>query len=333
MSLRPLSLFAFVLLFALGGLPAAAQDATPEATDLPAVPGLFVHEFGSTEVAAVPERIFAADLGFFIPTLGVLAALDVPPVGAVVNVVPSYLEDFVAENEIELIAAPPSYEAITALDPDLIITPGYSFNQDNYNSLTLIAPTVAPLWYWQTLEQVTGYWQSVAALVGQPEQGEQLIADLDAHIAQVRDAVAERMQGKTVSVFQVQGTGLEALYLQTGRLESALLSAVGVARPENQTYDPENPVWYIQLSPELLNEVDAWAIFVEVFSDQPEEIDAIRAELEANPLWRNLDAVQNDRVFFVPTDVWSGTDPFVAGFILDLIETNLTAALDAEAGA
>ncbi|HRF99171.1 MAG TPA: ABC transporter substrate-binding protein, partial [Aggregatilineales bacterium] len=120
-------------------------------------------------------------------------------------------------------------------------------------------------------------------------------------------------------------------YLQTGRLESSLLHAIGIERPENQTYNPEAD-WYVTLSPELLNEVDAWAIFVEVYTSNPEEIPAIQAELEANPLWQSLEAVQNGRVFYVQTDQWSGTDPFVANLILDAIETNLTTALDAESG-
>ena len=139
------------------------------------------------------------------------------------------------------------------------------------------------------------------------------------------------MVGKPVSVFQVQGTGLSALYLQTGRLESALLNAVGIERPANQTYDPLNPVWYLSLSTEVLNEADAWAIFVEVYAENPEDIPAIQAELEANPLWQQLEAVKNNRVFYVQTEEWSGTDPFVANLILDTIESNLNAALEAEA--
>jgi iron complex transport system substrate-binding protein len=286
------------------------------------------HTFGTTEIPVSPQRIIAADLGVFIPTFGVLAALDVKPIAVTANSIPEYLQPYT--EGVEIIPGQVSYESLLAYNPDLIITPGVAYNEENFNSLALIAPTVAPSWYWQTLEQVTGYWRQVADLVNKSAEGEQLVADLNIRIEQLREELAPRMEGKTVSVFQVQGAGLASLFLQTGRLESALINAVGIERPANQTYDPNNPQWYVQLSPELLNEVDAWAIFVEVYADNPEDIPAIQAELEANPLWRSLDAVKNGRVFYVQTNQWSGTDPFVADYILDTLETNLIAALDVE---
>jgi ABC-type Fe3+-hydroxamate transport system substrate-binding protein len=287
------------------------------------------HVFGVTEIPTDPQRIIAADLGAFIPTFGTLAALGVQPVAVTANQTPAYLDAYL--EGVDILEGQVSYEALLTYNPDLIITPGVSFNEENYTNLALIAPTVAPNWYWQTLEQSTDYWRSVAHIVNKDAEVETIISDLEARIASLNAELALRMEGKTVSVFQVQGTGLAALYLQTGRLESALLHAIGIERPANQTYDPANPQWYLQLSPEVLNEVDAWAIFVEVYAENPDDIPAIRAELEANPLWQSLEAVRNNRVFYVLTDEWSGTDPFVANLILDTIENNLTAALDAEA--
>lgn len=294
-----------------------AQDAQPDTQRVE-------HAFGVSEVPVSPERIVSADLGAFIPTIGVLAALEVKPLAATVGVIPGYLEGFL--EGVEVIRGEPNFETITALNPDLIITPGVAYNQETYETLTQIAPTAAPDWYWQTLDQVTGYWTAVASLVGRDAEGERLVSDLGTRIATLREKYAGPMAGKPVSVFQVQGPGLSGLYLQTGRLESALLDAVGLERPANQTYSPEGD-WYETLSTERLDEADAWAIFVEVYADDPADIPAIRAELEANPLWQSLEAVQAGRVFFVPTERWSGTDPFVAKAILDEVDANLSAAL------
>jgi iron complex transport system substrate-binding protein len=300
---------------------AAAASATAGATRP------FQHLFGATDVPTQPERIVAADLGAFIPTLGTLAALGVRPVAVTADQTPEYLASQI--EDVQVLRGQANYEAIAALKPDLIITPGVEYNRENYDTLAKIGPTAAPLWYWQTLEQVTGYWRAVADLVGKPTEGEQLVTKLNERIAALRTELEPRMQGKTVSVFQVQGPGLGGLYLQTGRLESSLIHALGIARPANQTYDPNNAAWYVELSPELLPQADAWAIFVEVYAANPDEIPAIQQQLEANPLWQQLDAVKNKRVFYVKTDAWSGTDPFVANSILDLIETNLSSALDA----
>lgn len=285
----------------------------------------FTHEFGTTVVPVTAQRVIAADLGVFAPTFGTLAALEVKPIAATITRVPDYLAGF-AEG-VQIIPGQASYEALAAANPDLIITPGVTYNKDNYDQLAKIAPTVAPFWYWQTLDQVYGYWRAVAELVDKQSEGEQIVTNLDARIAALRTKLRSAMQGKTVSVFQVQGAGLGALYLQTGRLESALLNAVGIERPANQTYDPSNEQWYVQLSPELLRDVDAYAIFVEIYADDVNDIPAVRAELESNALWRSLDAVKNGRVYFVISDRWSGTDPYIANYILDAIDTNLSAAL------
>jgi ABC-type Fe3+-hydroxamate transport system substrate-binding protein len=305
----------------LNSMGVSLPEATEEARSVE-------HEFGVSVIPANPQRIIAADLGAFIPTFGTLAALGVKPVAVTANQIPAYLEPYL--EGVDVLEGQMSYEALLAYNPDLIITPGVSFNLDNFNNLSLIAPTVAPTWYWQTLEQTTGYWRSVASLVNKDAEMDVIISDLDARIAGLSEELAPHMEGKTVSVFQVQGTGLSALYLQTGRLESALFDAIGIERPANQTYDPSNPEWYLSLSPEVLNEADAWAIFVELYAENPKDLPAIQAELESNPLWQQLDAVRNNRVFYVQTENWSGTDPFVANLILDTIETNLNAALAAE---
>lgn len=309
----------------------AASAASSTASAQAGVTRSITHEFGATDIPTQPQQIVAADLGAFIPTLGTMAALGMRPVAVTADRVPDYLAQYV--DGVQVLPGQANYEAIAALQPDLIITPGVAYNKENYDTLAKIAPTVAPLWYWQTLEQVTGYWRTVAEIVGKPSEGEQLVTKLEARIAALRTELAPRMAGKPVSVFQVQGPGLGGLYLQTGRLESSLLHAIGIERPANQTYDPNNAAWYVELSPELLTQADAWAIFVEVYAANPDEIPAIQQQLEAHPLWQQLEAVKNKRVFYVQTDAWSGTDPFVADSILDLIETNLAAALDSAGSA
>lgn len=302
-----------------------AQTSGPAATaPAEAKTRTITHAFGTTEIPVKPQRILAADDGVFIPTFGVLSALGVRPVAVVANQVPDYLSKYT--EGVKVLPAPPSYEAMAALRPDLIITHGVEYNKKNYESVTKLAPAIAPTWYWQTLDQITAHWQAVGDAVGEKAKAEQLVTELHARIAKVRAKLEPAMKDKPVSVLQVQAP--MNIFLQTGRLESSLLNAVGVPRPANQTYDPKNPQWYVQLSPERLVEADAWAIFVEVYAGSKSEIDSARKALEANPLWSKLGAVQNGRVFFVKTDEWSGTDPFVAQLALDAIERNLTPAVE-----
>lgn len=284
------------------------------------------HEFGTAEVPVDPQRIVSVDPGPSVPTLGTLAALDVDVVAASVYDLPGYLESDTENTEI--LPYPPDLEALAAADPDLILTPGVGFNQDTYELLPDIAPTVAPDFYWKTLDQITGYWEEVAELVGRPEQGRQLATELDSQISEVRQGIAHRMEGKPVSVLQALNE--QQLNLVYGRLESALLDAIGVSRPDNQVYEPDTEDWFTEISPETLGEADAWAMFVEIAGTNEQERDEYRRYVESQPLWNELEAVQNDRVFWVTTDEWAGTDPLSAPITLDLIDKNLTEALNAE---
>jgi ferric hydroxamate transport system substrate-binding protein len=281
--------------------------------------------FGTAEIPASPKTIVAADLGAFVPTFGTLSALGVRPVAVTADQLPGYLKPF-AEG-VQMLPGQPNYEAIAAAKPDLIITPGVDFNKENYELLKKIAPTAAPKWYWQTLEQTTDYWKEVSKLVNKEQEGDKLVSDLNGRIATLRAKYSEPLKGKPISVLQFQGAAMTDVYLLRGRLESALLDAVGAERPANQKFEPNDAEWYVTLSPELLSQADGWAIFLELYSNNPADIPAMQKQLESNPLWGQLEAVKNKRVFVVKTDEWSGTDPFVANLILDAIDHNLGPAL------
>lgn len=285
--------------------------------------------FGTVEIPANPQRIVAADMGVFIATFGALAAVDAKPVVVTIDQIPPYLESYTEGVQV-LPGTAINYEAIAAANPDLIITPGVEYNKENYDLLSKIAPTVAPKWGWQTLEENRSYALEVAKLVNKEAEMQALIAKQDARIAELEAKYAESLKGKPISVLQIQGADMQNVYLQRGRLESALLDAIGAERPANQEFDPTDSEWYVTLSPELLSEADGWMIFVELYSDKPEDIPAMQAKLEANPLWQQLDAVKNKRVYFVKTNEWSGTDPFIADIILDTLDRDLAAALATE---
>lgn len=296
--------------------PAAASD---EATD-GGTPRTFEHAFGTTEIPADPQRIVAVDP----VTFGILAAVDVRPAGAALGAVSgiAHLEPFTdGVQDVGGIgdAGELNLEAIAALDPDLILTFGVDWNEEVYDSLTPIAPTVGPVYDYVTLEQTIDHWLGVADAAGALEDGERVVAELNERIEKLRERFEAPMSDKPVSVLRV---GTDGFYsVRFGSMESSLLRAVGIPRPANQQ-DPED--FAFDLSLERVEEIDAYAIFVYVDQDAEDEL----AALQANPLWERLEAAQAGRVFLVESSVWNGLDPIAANLILDDIERHLGSALD-----
>ncbi len=97
-----------------------------------------------------------------------------------------------------------------------------------------------------------------------------------------------------------------------------VLADVGVKRPATQDVDNSSE----QLSLETISQLDADVIFV--IESNPAE--AKYQALVDTPLWHQLRAVQNERVYAVPFDLWIGGWTINgAHAVLDQIEIYLLA--------
>ncbi|MHA6626368.1 iron-siderophore ABC transporter substrate-binding protein [Pseudonocardia sichuanensis] len=283
------SLGALLLLAACGGGSATAPD-EPRAqhTDPDAAfPVSVVTKFGEVTVDAPPTRVVAMGWGDAETAL----ALGVQPVGAAdwldfggEGVGPWAAGRYSAPPEI-IGTLEPSYEQVAALRPDLILDTKSSGDQQRYDLLSRIAPTIAlppgAENYKTTLtDQVT----MVAAALGVPERGRELIADVEGRFAAAAAAHPE-FAGRTVTVAARSGTGWGAYASSTERVE--FMTRLGfVPNPRIESL-PEvrfsHPV-----SEEQLSVLDA--DLVVVFP-----IQRTAAEVEATPLFAEIPAVQAGR--------------------------------------
>ncbi len=172
------------------------------------------HAYGSTTIETEPARVVTWGWG----TQDAVLALGVVPVG-----IPSmnyggddegvleWTREAIdaAGGEMPVIlgdgAGAPSFEAIAALDPDVIIAVYSGLTEEEYNRLSQIAPTVVfpeTRWTasWQDVTRVTG------AALGKSAEAEQLVAETERFIA---DEVAKYPQiaGKSVVNLVDSGDG------------------------------------------------------------------------------------------------------------------------------
>jgi iron complex transport system substrate-binding protein len=192
------------------------------------------------------------------------------------------------------------YETIASLDPDLIIGTNAGLDDESYELLTDIAPTIA---HPKDAALYFSPWDDQARLIGQAlgraEQVEAVIADIERQFA---DAAAEHPEFEGVAVAFLQNAFYDgsAIAYQEG-LSTAFLTDLGFAIPsELDAFESEGGQAYIPL--EQLDVLDAADVLLWA-TEAPED----RTALEAEPLYTNLAAVKAGKLVF--------TDGLAAGAI------------------
>ncbi|MFP5321623.1 MAG: ABC transporter substrate-binding protein [Acidimicrobiia bacterium] len=183
-----------------------AASAEPASTSESAFPVTIEHALGTAEIEAAPERVVTWGWG----STDAAIALGVVPVamphqaygGDEQGVLPWIRERLEADGAELPTILPDSQEApieaIAAARPDLILAPYSGLTQEEYDLLREIAPTVAyPEAAWATP------WRDTIELVGEalgrPDDAAQLLADIDAAVAEQAAAHPE-LDGKTVAM-------------------------------------------------------------------------------------------------------------------------------------
>lgn len=270
---------------------------------------------GEVEVPTDPQRIVV----LWGATLSSVVQLGFEPVAAFgvegdnSNLAP-YLPDDYPLDTLEIVAAPRevNFEAVAAVDPDLIIGGEVPHLVDSYDNLAAIAPTVLLAWdgttSWRTMLT------DVADVLGVPERAEAAVAEYEAHVADVRDAVGLDDNPVTVSVVRIQSP--EEIRVETpASFSGQIIADVGFARPHNQA-QADADADYISLSLERIPDVDAPTIIaLYYFGDG--DTSAAWEGLKTSPLWRALPAVQSSDVIEADFTNWGSANYYAAHRVLD----------------
>ena len=213
-------------------------------------------EFGEVEVPADPQRVVALGWGDAETAL----ALGVQPVGASdwlafggEGVGPWAKGSYDEAPEI-IDTLEPDYEAIAALEPDLILDTKSSGEKDRYERLTSIAPTVGvpegSLNYLTTTDQQV---ELVSAALGVPEKGEEILTSIDNAFAAAAEDHPE-FAGKSFVAAAYTSEGWGAYVDGTERAE--FLKRLGFELSP-AIADAETDEFSVDISSENLDQLDA----------------------------------------------------------------------------
>jgi len=274
------------------------------------------HKFGVAEVPENPERIVAVGYN----EADFVLAFGVVPVG-VRDFIGPYPEETRPWAQEQLDGAEPklvggeeiNFEAVAALEPDLILGV-YSFmTQADYDFLAEIAPTVA-----QPARHVDGGtpWQEQTLITGRAlgmeTRAKEVVGEVEGRFAEARENYPE-LEGKTAAVtFAFQG---EYSILTPDDLRTLLFTSLGLRLPEETG----------SISRERVDLLDQDLLIF---------LGADREVLEADELVQSLDAAREGRIVYFGD---FGTDfagalgyssPLSLPFALEEAAPRLAAAVD-----
>jgi iron complex transport system substrate-binding protein len=338
---RPSGLAALVTATLLaGGLAACGSDTADAGSDTAAssdwTPVTIEHALGTTTIEQEPERVATvAWANHEVPL-----ALGVVPVGMAAA---NFGDDdgdgllpWVSERLEELDAEVPvlfdetdgiDFEAVADTRPDVILA-GYSgLTQEDYDTLSEIAPVVAyPEGPWATP------WREVievnAAGMGRAEEGEELVASIEQDIA---DTVAEHPQlegTSTMFLTHVDTTDLSEVSFYTPYdTRSAFFEDLGMSTPASVAKASTDPEQFSgTVSAEQVDVFDDVDVIV-TYGDQ-----ALVDALNADPLLSKIPAVRDGAIVLLP-DTPLGTaanpTPLAISWVLEDYVGLLAKAADA----
>lgn len=311
-------------------------DAAPEAATGEAFPVTITHAFGSTTIDAKPERIATvAWANHEVPL-----ALGVVPVGMAKATFGDDDGDgvlpWVEAKLTELNARQPvlfdesdgiDFEAVSDTQPDVILAPYSGLTQEEYTTLSEIAPVVAyPETAWATSWRDSITLSSKA--IGMSADGQRLIADIEKQIGDVK-AKYPQLQGKsTMFMTHFDTTDLSQIgYYTTHDTRTRFFEDLGMRTPGSIAEASASTDQFTRRhSTEQIDVFDDVDIIVGYGDDE------VGRELAADPLLSKMRAVANGSVVMLPGSSPAGTaanpTPMSVPWLLDEYASKLAAAAD-----
>ncbi|NJL49514.1 MAG: iron-siderophore ABC transporter substrate-binding protein [Leptolyngbyaceae cyanobacterium SM2_5_2] len=273
------------------------------------------HAAGATCVPEAFERLVTLDSVAFECAI----ALGLNPVGTVQSDYQALLEPLQTEAKNIGKQGEPSLEQVLTIQPDLIA--GLAFNEAQYGQLSKIAPTL--LFEFEYSGQWKTVFHEVATALGQATAADSVMADYYARAADFQAQMGDELKDFQVSVVRLYPDTI-SLYLKDS-FAGTVLQDAGLARPPSQTLGAAaavqrfgNPI-QVQISREQIAQADGDVIFLWTGDNTAEERQRSQEQLlqlQQDPIWQQLKAVQTGRVYVVP-GYWIGNGPIAANAILD----------------
>lgn len=218
--------------------------------------------------------------------------------------------------------AEPSIDAIMALDPDLVV-----LEKDGGDALIRqMEKAGVPVLVTEgsdasrNLERTREDFTMIAQAVGAQDKARDILADLDARLAETRDAVAAA--GNAGAPFAMadgwmEGSGVNIRMFAEGSLFSDVAEEVGL---ENAWAEPGDETWgLVTTDPEGISSLKKHEDLTFLYSSS-DEPDVFAEGLAKNAIWTSMPFVRKGNVHKLEDGTWTFGGPASIEFFLDQLE-------------
>ena len=310
---KSFTVFVFLLAFSLL-LNACGKSNTKEDTKEDTKKEMITveHAMGKTEVPANPKRVV------ILTNEGTEALLElgVKPVGAVKSWTgdPWYphIKDKMKDVKVVGDEGQVNVETIASLKPDLII--GNKMRHEKvYEQLKAIAPTVFS-------ETLRGEWKDnfkfYAKALNKEKEGQKVLADYDKRMKDLKTKLGDKVN-QEISMVRFMPGDVRIYHGDT--FSGVILKELGFKRPGDQNKDDfaERNV-----SKERISAMDGDVLFYFTFDKGNDKKGSeLEKEYINDPLFKNLNAVKNNKAYKVDDVIWNTAGGVMAAnLLLDDIE-------------
>lgn len=297
-----------------------------------AFPVTVEHKYGSTTVTEFPERVVS--LGY--NEQDALLAVEVSPVavrhwfGEEPYAVFPWAQDELGDAQPEILQMPfgeLDFEKIASLQPDMISGAYSGMTEDEYNTLSKIAPTVAQSGDYIDFGMP---WQEQTRLVGmalgRSDVADRVVSEVEAKFKAVRNRNPE-WAGRNVVVGAPRGDG-QFGFVASEDARSRVFTSMGFEVPGKFDEIAGDSFWgSISLEQANLLEADLLVIH------QMQWVEGGRAAVLDDPILSLLKVVQEGRVLFIEglqDDALQFGTVLSLEYFLDQIEPRIVAAMDGD---
>ncbi len=246
---------------------------------------------GEITIPVNPKRIVAEEY------LGSLIPLELIPIGA-----PGLaLKNVYFKEALQGVADTGDYgkmnaEKIISLEPDLIL----SANNDNFEQLNKIAPTIVIPW--GDLKNAHDELTFFGELFGKQQEAADWLKDYDERIAAAKARVDKAISADaSFSILEMTEKSIYVYGDNFGRGGQPVYQALGRKPPEIATLDIMEKQW-AEISEEMLPEFAGDYLVITSDSRTLED-------LKKDPMWGSLPAIKNDKVYIWKEEISWYYDP------------------------
>lgn len=264
-------------------------------------------EMGEVTVPANPEKVLASY------NEDTLIALDQPPVAkwAIGESVQDYLEEDLAD--VETVEWTLPLEQVLRMEPDLIILDHVLDNYEgSYEDYAAIAPTYV------LSEEEGSDWkvrlQKFGEILGKETEAEQALADYDEKVDAAKEELDENLGDESVAMMWVVG-GKYFLFEENRHSADMIYNELGVEVPELVKELGQGEAAWNPISLEKLSEMDADHMII-LGDENDEGIET----LKNSNVWNNINAVENDQVYYIEDESnWTNSGLVASEQTIDML--------------